>query len=100
MLDFHITVMADVDKFNKAIQELKELFMAKIDDVLLEVAEIENQGDSIIALVQGLAAQLEEVKNDPAKVQEVVDRLRNQTQEFVNAIQTFQPPTPPEPPSA
>lgn len=102
MLDFHITVMADADKIVAAIEDLKEAIMSKIDDALVEVANIESTGDSVIALLEGIAAELQEIKNEPAKIQEVVDRLRAQSAEFAAILQTYTPPAPapePEPPS-
>lgn len=73
----------------------KEITMSKELDAL-EVAVTENTAldTSIIALVEGLAAQIEEMKDDPAKMEALAASLREKSAALAAAIQANTPPTP------
>ena len=73
----------------------KEIIMSKeLDD--LEVAVTENTAldASIVALVEGLAAQIESMKDDPAKMTALAASLREKSAALAAAIHANTPPTP------
>jgi len=88
-LDAILELLRDIKK--------KEIIMSKELDAL-EVAVTENTAldTSIIALVEGLAAQIEEMKDDPAKMEALAASLREKSAALAAAIQanTPAPPTP------
>ncbi len=56
---------------------------------------------SAVVLINGLAAQLAAAKNDPAKVQAIIDSLNKSSTSLAAAITANSPPTtPPVPPRA
>lgn len=59
----------------------------------LEAAVTENEGldESIIQLVNGLAAQIATLKEDPVKLQALADSLRTQSAALSAAIQANTP---------
>jgi N-acetylglutamate synthase-like GNAT family acetyltransferase len=86
-LDAILELLRDIKK--------KEIIMSKELDAL-EVAVTENTAldTSIIALVEGLAAQIESMKDDPAKMEALAASLREKSAALAAAIQANTPPTP------
>lgn len=78
----------------KAIQRKEEHMAGELDDLELAVAENTSKDDSIIQLVNGLAAQIESMKTDPVRLQALATALRTSTQRIVDAINANTPPVP------
>jgi len=72
---------------------------AALDALKLQVEQTTTLEQSAIVLIQGLAAQIESLKNDPVEIQGVVDRLRASAQSLAEAVaaNTTPAPTPPTP---
>ena len=70
-----------------------EEVMAKLDDVITKVAEIEGVVDSVIEFIDWLKAELAEAGGDQAKIDEIMVRLDAQKAELAAAIAND--PTPP-----
>lgn len=68
--------------------------MAHLDALKAAVTKIETEADSLIAFTQGLAAKLEEFKNDPVEIQAIVDQLNAQSQELSDAVLANTPSEP------
>jgi len=74
----------------------------QLDNLTLEVTDIETQADSIIALCNGLATQIADLKEEPAKLQALADSLKAKAQAIADAVaaNTPQPETPPAQPAS
>jgi peptidoglycan hydrolase CwlO-like protein len=84
-----------------AIEHLIET-MQKLDHLQAEVARNTEVTTSAIALIQGLAAKIEELKNDPAALQALADSLKANDDAMAAAVtaNTEASPSPaPEPTS-
>ena len=66
----------------------------ELDALTAEVADIETQSDSIIALVNGLAAQLAAAKEDPAAIQSLADSLKAKAAAIAAAVVANTPVAP------
>jgi len=66
----------------------------ELDALTAEVADIETQSDSIIALVNGLAAQLAASKEDPAAIQALADSLKAKAAAIAAAVVANTPVAP------
>lgn len=77
-------LLKQLKKLNKRMKIMNEQLATLTD----RVAAIETVGDSAIALLHGLKAQLDEAiaSGDMAGVQDLSDRLAAQTQELAEAI--------------
>jgi hypothetical protein len=79
-------------KLDDILHLLKEILIGEkhmtieLDTLTAKVEAIETVGDSVIALLNGISAQLAAIKDDPAKIQALADRLGAQGQEFADAI--------------
>jgi hypothetical protein len=62
-----------------------------------QVAQVETVNGSAAALIEGLAAQIEETKGDPAKAQALADRLRAASEALSMAVSANTPSSPAEP---
>ena len=66
----------------------------ELDALTAEVADIETQSDSIIALVNGLAVQLAAAKEDPAAIQALADSLKAKAAAIAAAVVANTPVAP------
>lgn len=96
---------SDAHRFQWAvIQRLdylcREIFRmsAELDALRAEVSRNNDQMDSAIVMIQGLAARIEELKQDPAALQALVDELRANTDQFASDIAANTPSDPNSPP--
>jgi predicted transcriptional regulator len=65
--------------------DLEEL-MPGIDDVVKKVGEVKDVEDSVITLLDSVHQMLVEARNDPAKVQAVLDTLDQRKQALADAV--------------
>lgn len=66
---------------------------AQLDDLTLAVNENTSLDDSIIQLVDGLAAQIAELKDDPAAMAALAQSLRDKSAAIAAAIKANTPTT-------
>ena len=79
----------------------KEKHMSKeLDDLQVAVEENTNLDNSIITLVDGLAAQIAALKDDPAKLAALAASLKASSAAISAAITANTPVVPPEEPTA
>lgn len=60
--------------------------MLDLTQITERVSAIENAGDAAIELLRSIKAELDAAKGDPAKLQELSDRLGAQTEELAAAV--------------
>lgn len=79
----------------KLLEEGKKM-AADLEALKAEVARNTEVDESAIVLIQGIAAQLEELKGDPAAIQALADRLKASSDALAAAVvaNTAPPPTP------
>lgn len=77
--------------FQQTTQQEIETIMANLDNITAAVQREESVDQSIVALVQGLAQQIEALKTDPAALQALADRL-NASADAVAAAVTANTP--------
>jgi len=63
-----------------------ELMNAKLEELKVEVEKTTSLQQSAVTLIQGLAAQIAALKNDPAEIQALSDRLKASAQMLSDAI--------------
>lgn len=66
----------------------------QLDDLKAEVERSTAVGQSAITLIQGLAAQIEAQKNDPAALQALADSLKASDQALADAVTANTPAQP------
>jgi hypothetical protein len=107
-----VDVYHHFDLNNEAIQKLDQL-LGKVDDLSAQVVVIQGKeekmskemddltaavrantdaDDSMILLVQGLAAQIVALKNDPVALEALATQLTTKTQALVDAVNANTPP--------
>ena len=81
---------------NKTYAEVMKMSV-ELDALTAKVTEIETVDDSIIALVQGLAAQIVALKEDPVALQALADSLQGEIDKVQAAVTANTPAEPPAP---
>jgi hypothetical protein len=76
------------------IVEKENVMSEALDTLTLEVRELETVVDSAIALINGLAAQLRAIADDPAAILALAAELDAKEQELAAAVVANTPPTP------
>ena len=69
----------------KILQEVINMTV-ELDALTAEVTDIETQADAIIALCNGLSAQLAAAKEDPVAIQALADSLKVKAQAIADAV--------------
>lgn len=67
----------------------------EVDKLRAQVEATSTVVDSAIALIQGIAARLDELKDDPVAIVALADELRADTDRLSAAVATYTPPAPP-----
>jgi len=70
---------------------------AQLDTLTQEVTEMSTVVDSAIVLINGLAAQIVELKDDPAALQALADSLDAKANSLAAAVAANTPPVDPPP---
>lgn len=78
------------------LNQMRQEMTAQFEALKAEVARNTTVDQSIVTLVQGLAAQIETMKDDPVALQKLVDDLRA-SNDTVNAAVVANTPVPPAP---
>ena len=83
---FEVVVLKKLKKLGKKLNriqtrldEMENNMSAELDRLTVEVQEMGTVVDSAIALLQGLATQLEAIKNDPAAISALADAITANT---------------------
>ena len=101
MTDEHIHVHVHTDeRFRFDLYKLEELLMATLAELKEEVRQTKEVAAAGAALIRGLAAKIEELKDNPAALQELADGLNEAQGELGGAIAENTEPAPepsPEP---
>ena len=91
--DIHIHVHLEPDpRIDRILQMLNQLTTEEkktMVDLNNLTAEVRANGDAVasaVALIQGLAAQLEAAGTDPVALQELVHQLKNNDTQLANAV--------------
>ena len=80
---------------NRIWKEVKKMSQ-ELDDLTVEVTEMGTVIDSAILLIQGLAARLQEIADDPAAIRALATELDTQADELAAAVAAVPPlPVPP-----
>lgn len=85
-------------RIERALSNLETKIMATLDEVLATVTEEDTKIDSLITLVQGLKAQLDDVlageltPEQQAKVDAIFDAVTDNPQRIQDAIDANTPP--------
>lgn len=66
-----------------------------LETIRASVERIETVGDSTIALVEGMAATIRDLKDDPAALEAFAARLDAQSEELAAAVAANTPAPPP-----
>lgn len=69
--------------------------MALVDDLGVKVARCTSVIDSAIILIDGIAAKLDELKNDPVKLQAYIDELSADADKLAAKVAENTPAEPP-----
>jgi chromosome segregation ATPase len=77
-----------------ALLEVCEVMSAELDNLKTQVASNRDLTQSAVTLIQGLAAQIEAAKNDPAAIQALADDLRAQDTALGDALKANTPAQP------
>jgi hypothetical protein len=86
----------EVARSSHRVEQDRSMIMATLDDLLVEVEAEKAIDTSIVALVNGLSAQLAAAvaSNDPAKVQAVLDGMKANAANLSAAIVANTPAAP------
>jgi hypothetical protein len=75
----------------QTIERKEVIIMADLTALKESVGHIKDTGDSMKALMIGLAAKVEENKTDPVALQAIADDLRGKATEWAEAVTTYTP---------
>jgi hypothetical protein len=83
----------------RAITQRGEVMSQELDAVKAAVERCTTVGDSAVALIKGLSAQIAASKNDPAALQAIADKLDAEAATWKTAVEANTPvaPAPPTP---
>jgi len=91
---FKYMVLKKLDKLERILnltwKEVKKMSQ-ELDDLTVEVTEMGTVIDSAILLIQGLAARLEEIADDPAAIRALATELDTQADELAAAVAAVPP---------
>lgn len=95
-VDYAIGILQEVMRSSHRLEQDRSMIMATLDDLVAEVAAEKTLDDSIIALINGLSAQLQAAlaSNDPAKVQAVLDGMKANAASLASALAANTPAAP------
>jgi hypothetical protein len=79
-----------------ALVQGEQLMSSQLDTLTAEVTQVETVDQSAIVLIKGLADQIAALKNDPAAIQALSDRLKASSEALAAAV-TANTPTPTQP---
>jgi hypothetical protein len=87
----HEAPSVDLVQSLNAIHRKVDSIMALLDPLANEVTETKTIMESAVVLIEGIAAQLEEHKNEPAEIQRIADELNESSEKLAAAVQANTP---------
>ena len=92
-----IDVGKDIRDLFRSLQQGQQNMTAELVALQAQVAQTDTVIASAITLIQGIAAQLEAIKDDPAAIAALAADLHTQTDALAAAVTANTPTTPPTP---
>ena len=77
-----------------AVQEKEEIMSKELDALTAQVKANTDVEASAVILIQGLAAQIAEAKDDPVKIQALADSLKGSADTLAAAVSANTPMSP------
>lgn len=81
-----LATLARIEGLAKLIYRRQEIMSGELDRLTEEVAQIGTVVDSAVATIQGMAQQIRDLKDDPAKLAALADSLDAKAAELAAAI--------------
>ena len=81
-----LATLGTVIKYGVASSRKETKTMANISDLQTEVTALTTVESSAVALINGLAQQLKDAKNDPVAIQGVIDSLEAGKTQLASAV--------------
>ena len=98
-IDVHLFVHnAPTDRVNQALEQLLtqgDAMSAALDKITAEVTETKGIIQSAVALIEGLAQQIRDLKDDPAALDALADSLDTDSKALADAVAANSPAEPP-----
>jgi hypothetical protein len=91
--EFRTQVLSSLDFLRKQGEKI----MALLDDLEAKVTAMETVDDSVVALLQGLSAQIKAAGIDKTKLDALTARIDARTQQLTTAVSANTPAEPPAP---
>lgn len=88
-VDVHVT-----NQHNAGVLEELKRMSAALDRLTTEVSETRGAVNSAVTLIQGLAQQIRDLKEDPVALEALANDLDQQQTEIAAAVAANTPPTP------
>lgn len=79
-------VLCRLAEVASSINQLEQIMGQQLDQLKAEVARNTAVDESVITLVNGLAAKIEAAKEDPAAIQALADELRNSSDKVADVV--------------
>ena len=99
-IDVHLFVHNEpTDRVNQALEQLLtqgDAMSAALDKITAEVTETKGIIQSAVALIEGLAQQIRDMKDDPAALDALADSLDTDSKALADAV-AANSPAPPTP---
>lgn len=89
----HVNVTIHQHDVGVLVEELKTM-SAALDRLTTEVSETRGAVNSAVTLIQGLAQQIRDLKEDPVALEALANDLDQQQTEIAAAVAANTPPTP------
>ena len=90
-----LTVSSDLEKLSREVREEMVHVQEKIDALKAEIEPLASAVDGLVTLIDGIVQDIEDAKDDPAELQEVLDGIRSQKDKLVAATLKHTPAEPP-----
>jgi hypothetical protein len=77
----------------KTVIEKEKVMTLQLDELTAQVQAVEDADQASIKLLQGLSDIIASIKNDPAALQALSDRLKTSAEALTGAVNTYTPPS-------
>jgi peptidoglycan hydrolase CwlO-like protein len=95
---FDFFTLVETERLNRIEAKINQLLKGQqmaqgdLDAITAQVAQTNTVEDSAIVLINGLAAQIVQLQNDPVALQALADSLNAKSTELAGAIAAVPPP--------
>jgi hypothetical protein len=87
-----INELLEIKRLLNQIIQREKAMSAELDALTVQVEATRGIEESAIQLINGIAAQLAAIKDDPAKIQALADSLKAESDALAAAVAANQPP--------